>query len=182
MAFEAGLGTAFGLPAISQATILSGIMAAMVDIDHVELPPHRTPAGHSLPSAAFWVYLSVAVANVFFPAWTAATAVASVCAFATHLSLDAFTGGGIYLWPGGHAVREWFQPVPDALLICCGGRYFLASDENDHQALADGRLAWPGWRRGRAALPAVSPLQKLPGDIVVSSLGLAGLVAAVAWA
>jgi hypothetical protein len=182
MAFEAGMGAALGLPAISQATILSGILAVVMDADHVGLPPHRTPAGHSLPSAAFWVYLSVATAGAFFPAWKAAAALSSVCAFATHLSLDACTGGGIFLWPRGLRPREWLQPVPDMLLLSCGGRSFLASDEKDHQALADGRLAWPGWRMWRAVIPAPPPLRKLSGDIVVSSLGLLGLVAAVAWA
>jgi hypothetical protein len=181
MAFEAGLGALAGIPAISQATILSGILAVMVDVDHVELPPHRTPAGHSLPSAAFWVYVSAATAYACFPEWTAVAALASACAFATHLSLDAFTGGGIFLWPRSLSVREWFQPVPDMLLMSCGGRCFLASDELDHQALADGRLAWPGWRMCRAALPAILLRLKLPCDAMISSLGLLCLVAAVAW-
>lgn len=182
MAFEAGLGAALGIPAISQATILSGILAVMVDLDHVELPPHRTPAGHSLPSSVLWTYLSVAAAMAFFPDETAAVALASACAFATHLSLDAMTEDGIFLWPRSLTVREWLQPVPESALIICGGQSFLASDEGDHQALADGRLAWPGWIRGRVALPAVLHIETPTGDVVVSSLCLLCLVAAVAWA
>jgi hypothetical protein len=180
MAFEAGLGAAFGLPAISQATVLSGILAVLVDIDHVELPPHRTPAGHSLPAAAFWVYISVAAAALLFPAWTASAALASISAFSTHLALDHLTKEGIFLWPAGLSVREWFHPLPRQLLLDHGGRYFLSSDEKDHQALADGKLAWPGWRRGHLELPALPVLERLPGDVVISSLGLLGLVVAAA--
>ena len=180
MAFEVGLGAAFGLPAISQATVLSGIVAVLVDIDHLELPPHRTPAGHSLPAAAFWVYISAAAAALFLPAWTATAALASISAFCTHLALDALTKEGIFLWPACLSVQEWFQPLPRELLLDRGGRYFLSSDEKDHQALADGILAWPGWRRVHVTIRAVPFLERLPGDVVISSLGLLGLVAAAA--
>jgi len=182
MALEAGLGAVLGLPAISQATILSGILAVMVDLDHVELPPHRTPVGHSLPSSVFWTCLSMTAAMALIPGEVAAAALASACAFASHLSLDAMTEDGIFLWPRGLTVREWLQPLPESRLISYGGRCFLASNEGDHQELADGRLAWPGWRKWRAALPAVLHLEAPTGDVVVSSLGLLCLVAAVAWA
>jgi len=181
MALEAGLGAASGLPAISDATILAGIMAVLVDLDHVELPPHRTPAGHSLPTAGFWIYLSVATALLLFPALAAAAALASVSAFVSHLGLDCLTRGGIFLWPARGSPREWLQPLPEGLLLYHGGGRYLWADEKDHQALSDGELAWPGWKMWRAKLPPAAIPGKLPGDAVVSSVGLLALVAAAAW-
>lgn len=181
MALETGLGAALGLGAISETTVLAGILAVLVDMDHVELPPFRTPAGHSLPAAAFWTYLAAAAAMLLFPSWTVTAAVAAFCAFASHLSLDSLTGGGIFLWPADIASSEWLRPLPAGSLLQHDGARYLSADEKDHQALSDGRLAWPGWRRWRAPLPASISSAGLPIDAVVSSLGLGGLVAAAAW-
>lgn len=182
MAFEAGLGATLGLPPISGATVLSGILSVLLDLDHVELPPHRTPAGHSLPSAALGTYLAAAISMSFFAGSAAPAVLAAFSAFSTHLSLDAMTEGGVFLWPRGLDMREWFRPLPEEVLILFGKRFFLASDEKVHQALSDGRLAWPGWRRARMAVPAWPRIGKPMGDVLISSLGLAGLLAAVAAA
>lgn len=179
MAFEAGLGAMLGLPAISWAMFMSGIMAFLIDLDHVELPPHRTPVGHSIPSAIFWTYLAAALAALSSPGAMGGVMVASFCAFFTHLALDSLTGGGIFLWPRCLDILRWPQPVDEACLVRLDGRAFLASDEKDHQALLDGKLAWPAWARLVLTVPPGLRLGGLSTDMLLSACGLAGVLLAV---
>jgi hypothetical protein len=180
MSFQAGLGAVLGLPPISEATVLSGILSTLLDLDHVELPPHRTPAGHSIPSAAIVTFGAAVISMSLLPGLWAFAVIALFSAFWTHLWLDAMTEGGIFLWPQGLDPKEWLQALPDEVLVRFDGRYFLASDERDHQALEDGSLAWPLWRRARLAPPAWLHMGKPMGDVLICSLSLIGLLAAVA--
>jgi hypothetical protein len=179
MAFEAGLGAVLGLPALSWAMFMSGIMAVLMDLDHVELPPHRTPVCHSMTAAIFWTYVAGALAVISSPAAAAPAICASFCAFVTHLTLDLLTRGGIFLWPRCGDILRWSQPVDEACLVRLEGHAFLASDEKDHQAMLDGELAWPAWARASLAIPPRLRIGGLAPDMLLSAGGLVGVLLAV---
>jgi len=179
MAFEAGLGAILGFPALSWAMFMSGIMAVLMDLDHVDLPPHRTPVCHSIPSAIFWTYVAAALAALSFPGALAPAILASSCAFFTHLVLDSLTKGGIFLWPRNREVLKWPQPVDEGCLVRFDGRCFLASDEKDHQALLDGKLAWPAWARMVLTVPNWLRIGGASADMLLSAGGLVGVLLAV---
>jgi len=181
MAFESGASALLGLPALSWPMPLSGILAALVDLDHIELPPLRTPLGHSVAGAALWVYSAGAVAALASPEVLPGTVLAATCAFTSHLALDALTPEGIFLWPFGRRPGDWLRPLPEAELFCFRGRTYLTSNEGGWQRLLDGEMAWPAWRRLRLgrSLPARLRPGGAAAEVFMSSLGLAGVLVAV---
>jgi len=154
-------------------------MAVLVDLDYSGPPPGRTPFGHSVPAAIFWCGLACALAAILAPAWLAGTALAAATAFATHLALDAFTAGGVFLWP--RSCGEHAKPAP------FGGRSFFL-DGAEYALPPDGREglpavaagAWPSWH----AAPASRPKFDLEDrdarlNLAVTAAGLAGSLAVI---
>jgi hypothetical protein len=181
MSFEAGASAVFGLSPLSWPMPLSGILAALVDLDHIELQPLRTPLAHSVAGAALWVYSAGAVAAFASPEALPGTVLSAGCAFISHLALDALTPEGIFLWPYGRRPAEWLRPLPDSAVFWHGGHAFVAQNEGEWQGLLDGESAWPAWRRLRLgrALPARLRPGGATAEVLMSSLGLAGVLLAI---
>ncbi len=181
MALGSAVSSLLGLPALSWTMPFSGIIAVLIDIDHIGLPPHRTPLGHSAAAAPFWIYVAAASAQAMAPSLTGGALLAACCAFLSHLGMDSLTRAGIYLVPFGRRPADWLRPLPASELIGHAGRFYLAGDEGRWQAVLDGDAAFPAWRRLRTGWVVPERLRTFGRayDAALSTAGLLGVLIAV---
>jgi hypothetical protein len=170
-------GALFGLPLLAWPVFVSGILAALVDLDTTGGGHGRTPFGHSVPAAMLWGCLACACAAAVSPGCATGMAIAAAVAFGSHLSLDALTGGGIFLWPRNWEMQDWLSPFPPGRILRLDGQEFLALDEDQNERA----LAWEGWRSLTAGgLPGRAPKDRSARlNIALAAASLAGVLAAV---
>ncbi len=102
----AAVNAVFGLPILGLNIFIAGILAMLINLDRIGgASGKRSPIGHSVASAAAFVYLAYCamhVAQMFGlmgPETAGAILLAVVCGYSSHLALDAVSGEGIYLLP-----------------------------------------------------------------------------------
>ena len=119
----------------------AGIVSALVDLDGTNLPPGRTPLLHSPLAAGLWGLSGCAFVFALFPGHLTGTALALTVGFGAHLATDAFTAGGIFLWPRTRAPSDWLWPYRPESLVQLDDRLFLVPS-------GDGAVPrpWSGWR------------------------------------
>ncbi len=170
-------GALCGMPLLAWPLFVSGILAALVDLDTTAVGHGRTPFGHSVPAALLWSYAACAAAAVAAPQYLNGVALASAVAFGSHLSLDGLTGGGVFLWPRSKSPGDWLVAFPAGRIFRLEEQEFLALDEGQ----TVNALAWKGWRMAAAGRLAARAAKDRSArlNIALAAAGLAGILAAV---
>ena len=115
MVVQAALGAAFGFPLLSAGVFAAGIISALIDVDYFVSASKKvkTPLGHSVLSAAIWIYIVSFALYIGMMSGDASRAVwlegtlAIISAYASHLAIDTLTEDGIYTIPKSGRVRSW---------------------------------------------------------------------------
>lgn len=152
----------FSAPAFAAA-----FAAMLVDLDHISLPPYRTPFGHSLLFAPLWLSLGAggallaSVGGLMRGDEALLLAGGVAAGYSTHLLLDAATRGGIFLFPTVRARSEWLLPLPlgeesaGGRVVRLGpGSYLVARNWLGFGAIVRGETAWKAWGRFPSRLGA----------------------------
>lgn len=157
----------------------------LVDIDRTRLPPGRTPLAHSPPAAALWGLFGCGTILSLAPGLLAGTLLALSLGFGTHLALDAFAEGGIFLWPRSRRPSDWLMPYGPESLVQLEDQLFVVPSE-------DGAIArpWSGWRtlellpRGRPGEKRCRAFERASphAGLALSVASLAALLLAVVLA
>lgn len=149
MVMQAILGYSFGFPLLSHGIFVSGIISMLIDMDHLEIPPHRTPITHSIIFAPFWIYIIWMFSYIIMPSVSLEILLSGVSAFTTHMLMDAFTKGGIYTYPRVWKIREIFEPLALGKDVesLSSGKYILRINYLRHAAVMSGDAGWKAWNR-----------------------------------
>lgn len=125
MAFQAFLGAAFGLPAISYGIFVAGLLAMLIELDLDELSPNkRSPIGHSVLFGLIWVSLFsilvwlLAIALVLSSGVAMELTLAVISAYTIHLAIDSFTKEGIYTFPKSPEIKRWVTGLSRGDSVC----------------------------------------------------------------
>lgn len=157
----------------------------LVDLDGTKPVPGRTPLFHSPVAAAFWSLLGCAFVFAFGPVYLAGTVLAFVVGFGSHLAIDSFCEGGIFLWPRTLTPSEWLMPYRPESLVELEGRPFAVPSESGAVP-----QPWSGWRSlvlgpggsdQRNRYRSIERLRPHAGPLL-SAASLAALLAAVSLA
>ncbi|MEW5761191.1 MAG: metal-dependent hydrolase [Candidatus Thermoplasmatota archaeon] len=146
--FQAFLGKLFGYNFISNGIFIAGLIAMLIDIDHIDLPPYRTPYTHSVLFSFVWIYAIWFIALILnFQVFE--MTLSAISAFFTHLVIDANTKGGIYIYPHTKDYRQWFVPLPmtNEIEKLRFGVYAVKLNWLKIGAIREGDMAWKFWRR-----------------------------------
>jgi len=139
-----------GLPVPSAGVFIGAMVAAGLDLDRTERPPHSTPYGHSVMMVAIWNMLGIGVALVLRPYIDPLDLGLGISVgLWDHLLLDVLTGVPVYTIPRSTS-------LPAAVRIAPAGPNFerlhdggvaVAASWDIFQKVSDGELAWPYWGR-----------------------------------
>jgi len=138
------------LPVPSPGIFLGAMVAAALDLDMTDRPPHSTPYGHSVLFVVLWNSLGLALAfclrSYFDPV---DIGLGLTIGLWGHLLFDVLTGVPVYTFPKSASLSAAVRMAPtgpDFERLHDKG-VSIAASWDTYQKVSDGELAWPYWRR-----------------------------------
>jgi hypothetical protein len=139
------------IPSVSM--MVAGLVAILVDLDRLAIPPGRTPITHSAILVPFWPAMALCIAHScglpITCSFEFSTAIA--IAFTSHVILDIMDRNGIFLFPNTMRLRKVMSPLPRGARYRHTGKfnYVMEVDLVLLNRFHSGELSWPYWRRYR---------------------------------
>jgi hypothetical protein len=126
------------------------MVAAALDLDLTDRPPHSTPFGHSVLFVGLWNMLGLTLGFCFRSYFDPIDiGLGLTIGLWGHLLLDVLTGVAVYTFPKVASLSKATKMAPassDFERLNDGGGAITASWDN-YQKLTNGELAWPYWGR-----------------------------------
>jgi len=129
---------------------IGAMVAAGLDLDRTERPPHNTPWGHSVLFVLVWNCIGIGVALALKPFIDPLDLGLGISlGLWGHLAMDLATGGTVYTIPNDWALSKVCLDVPssDGIASLPDGSIAVSSPFDTYRGFEQGELVWPGWRR-----------------------------------
>jgi hypothetical protein len=149
------------LPVPSPGIFLGAMVAASLDLDMTDRPPHSTPYGHSVLFVGLWNIIGLTIAFFLKPYFDLVDiGFGLTIGLWGHLLLDVMTGVTVFTFPKRISLFKATKMAPassDFERLHDGGSAIVALWDN-YQRLTNGELAWPYW--GRFSFTNAKPFRK----------------------
>lgn len=151
---------ALGLPVPTAGMFIGAMVAAGLDMDRTERPPHSTPYGHSVMMVAVWNSLGIGVALALRPYIDPLDLCLGMSVgLWGHLLLDVLTGVPVYTIPMNASLPAAVRiaPADPNFEMLHDGGVAVAASWEIFQKVSNGELAWPFWGRVRLLIQNIRP-------------------------